>query len=91
MYGQRDPPEDPPCNDCMEVLLEENKDAGVIYQLVRGQVVTRHNGRYDQILDLNFQSIKTVMDLYEIKDQRKVFEKVRSLFFYFLKKDRAEA
>lgn len=64
--------------------MPENRQAAIIYQLVEGQIITRFNGHHDDIIDLNYGALKTVMDLYEIKDQKMVFEKVRKLFFYFL-------
>jgi hypothetical protein len=89
MYGNRNPPEKPPCDTCLVELAEENEEAGWIYQLVQGQIVTRFNGEYDVVIDLNYHAVKTVMDLYGVKDQRGVFETVRAVFFHFLR-NRAE-
>jgi hypothetical protein len=85
MYQGRTPPANPPCETCRVDLREENEDAMFVYRLVNRQVVTR--GMDGDIIDLNFQAVKTVMDLYEIKNQRTCFEKVRRIFFHFLDKE----
>ena len=66
-------------------LVPENQDAAQVYMTVRGQVVTAGNG---QVIDLDFNAVKTVMDLYGVRDQRDCFEKVRTCFFHFLNEGR---
>ena len=73
----------PPCDNCRVDLDPANRDAAEVFQTVQGQVITRHNGQYDEILDLNFLAVKTIMDLYGITDQRRTFEKVTRGFYYF--------
>lgn len=92
MYAERMPPDTPNCDELCpveaRVLLEENRDAVKIYQIVRGQVVTA--GEAHEIIDLNYQAVKVVMDLYNVKDQRRVFENVCTVFHHFLAKEREE-
>jgi hypothetical protein len=66
------------------VLREENEDVAQIYMLVRGQYVTRHNGRYDVVVDVSIPAIKDAMDAFGIEDQRGTLLKVRRLFHHFL-------
>ena len=61
-------------------MLKENEEAGNIYMLVRGQVLMSGMG---DVIDLNFVALKTVMDLYQVTDQQRVFEKVYKTFHYF--------
>jgi hypothetical protein len=90
MHGERTPPTIPPCDGCMVDLAEENEDAARIFQIVRGQVRTRFNGQHDDVIDLDFNAVKMAMDLYQIHNQREVFEKVRATFFHFLNEGSAE-
>ena len=78
LYGKRDPPEDPPCEGCREILAEENADAGMIYHVVKRQVRTA--GMTGEIVDLDHVALSAVMDIYGVKDRRDVFEKVTRAF-----------
>lgn len=84
MHGERNPPTEPPCDGCMVDLDPENEDAAKIFQLVQGQIITRHNGQHDEIIDLNYPAVKIMMDLYQIRNQRDTFERVLSVFHFFL-------
>ncbi len=86
MYGGRTPPEEPPCETCRVDLMEENREAVEMYMLVKRQVITA--GETNEVIDLNYQTVKTMMDLYRVKDQRAVFQKVCAAFHHFLNKDR---
>lgn len=90
MHSERNPPTIPPCEECKVDLNEENQEAAAIYQLVRGQIRTRHNGQYDEVVDLDYSAVKMVMDLYGVRDQKEVFEKVRQTFYFFANKARDE-
>jgi iron uptake system EfeUOB component EfeO/EfeM len=90
MHGERNPPTEPPCEDCRVDLKEENDEAARIFQIVRGQIRTRFNGQIDEVVDLDFNAVQTVMDLYQVKNQRDVFDKVRSAFYFFLQEGREE-
>lgn len=83
MYGNRMPPEDPPCEKCRVDLLDENHDAGTVYLMCRNQVITAGMG---EVIDINLQTVKTVMDLYGVKNQRECMEKVSKTFRFFLSK-----
>jgi len=67
--------------------LEENRDAGTVYIMCRNQVITAGMG---EIIDINLQTVKTVMDLYGVKDQRECVEKVTKTFRHYLSKRRDE-
>lgn len=79
---------DPPCEDCRVELLDENDEAARVYQVVQSQTVTRFNGQHDEVIDLDFNAVKAIMDLYGVRDQRTCFEKVRRTFFHFLNEAR---
>jgi len=66
--------------------MEENRDAAHIYQLCRRQVITA--GEANEVIDINYQTVRTMMDLYGVKDQRECFERIISCFHHFLKKER---
>jgi len=72
LYGQRTPPEEPPCDTCRPKFIEENEDAVRIFFLVRHQLIMGPAGP----IDVNHEAIHRAMELYEIKDKRACFEKV---------------
>ena len=74
----------PPCEICRVELDSENEQAAWIFALVKNQVVVAG----DQIIDLDFQALKAVIDIYEVQDRKRVFEKVIRTFRYFLNKSR---
>jgi iron uptake system EfeUOB component EfeO/EfeM len=88
MHAERNPPTEPPCETCWVDLDKANEEAAHIYGLVQGQIITRHNGQYDEIVDLNYSAVKIVMDLYEVKKQRECFEKVLKTFHVMLNRSR---
>lgn len=87
MYKRRTPPEDPPCETCRVDLFFENKEAAEVFLLTRNQYVTAGMG---QVVDISIPSVKIAMDLLGVKNQKECLSKVRDVFYYFLKKDRAE-
>ena len=80
LYNSRTPPGVPPCGKCRVELLENNQEASTIYMMCRGQVIT---GGMGGVIDLNFVAVKTVMDLYRVKNQQEVLEKVYKVFHHF--------
>lgn len=80
MYADRNPPEEPPCDDCYVELMPENAEAVQIFPVVRNQVVTVG----DHVIDINIPAVKTAMDLWGIKDQKSCLNKIRAAFHYFL-------
>jgi hypothetical protein len=74
------------CETCRVKLLEENRDAAQVYMLVKRQVVTA--GEAHEIIDLDYQAVKIIMNLYRIKNQRQIFEQVCRTFHHFLSKER---
>ena len=59
-------------------------DAVKVYFLAQNQLIVSMG----QIIDLNVNAIKTIMDLYEVRDQRRCLEKVMELFNYFRKESK---
>jgi hypothetical protein len=53
-----------------------------VYQIVKRQVrVAPGSG---EIIDLDYAAVKAVMDIYQVQDQKVVFEKVSRAFHFFL-------
>ena len=86
MYSNRIPPEDPPCQTCRVVLMDENEEVGNVYMITRGQIITM--GEHGAIVDISIPAIKTVMDLHGVKRQKECLNTVRKLFFELLKESR---
>ncbi len=70
--------------------MKENEDVARIYMTVRGQVRTRFNGKYDDIIDLDHNAVWAAIDAYGIQDRVGTFEKVMALFFARLNEERGE-
>lgn len=78
MYTQKVPPAEPPCHKCRVDLLEENREAGEIFSICSGQVITAPMGG---VIDINNLAIESAMRIYGVKDQKTCLKKVRRLFF----------
>jgi hypothetical protein len=72
MYGERNPPEEPPCEDCRVDLQKENEDAVRIFFMTQSQFIMGPNGP----VDINHLAVHAAMELYEIKNRRDCFKKV---------------
>jgi predicted transcriptional regulator len=59
--------------------MPENEDVARVYMATRRQVIIGGN----RVIDINIMAIKTMMDLYEVKNQAECMERVRGLFYYF--------
>jgi hypothetical protein len=81
MYGQRTPPQEPPCQQCRVDLSGENEDAARVFMITRRQVITVGMG---QVADISIPAVKVAMDLYGVKDQVSCLNQVRKLFHHFL-------
>jgi len=81
---------DPPCETCRVILMEENQDAAMIYQLCRGQVLTVFNGERTIVTDLNHVAVWMNIDRYKVKEPVRCFEAVNKVFHHFLNKEREE-
>jgi hypothetical protein len=84
MYAERVPPDTPPCRTCRVELLPENEETADVYMLTRRQAITTGMGN---VVDINLQAIKTVMDLHGVKNQKECMERVRKAFFHFLNEE----
>ena len=78
---------EPPCDICIPPLMDENKDAFNIYQKCQNQIIMSGSG---EAIDLNFHSIGFLLDLYDIQNKRRVFEKVLTVFQHFLQIEKAK-
>lgn len=61
--------------------MAENEDAAQVYIVTRNQVVNSGMG----VADISIPAVKVVMDLYQVKNQLACLNKVRKLFYHFLK------
>ncbi|PKN20882.1 MAG: hypothetical protein CVU71_03635 [Deltaproteobacteria bacterium HGW-Deltaproteobacteria-6] len=66
------------------MLRDENQEVAEIYMLVRRQYVTRHNGKFDYIVDVSIPAIESAMRAKGVKDQWSCLTRVRKLFHHFL-------
>lgn len=66
-----------PCEKCRKVPLPENEEAFMVYNIVQTQIITAGMG---EIVGLDFNAINFVMEMYEVRDRRRVFEKVLAIF-----------
>ena len=73
------------CESCRIELKEDNEEAAQIYNMVRGQVITRFNGEIDVVVDLNHLAVWAAIDGYGIKKRTEVFERVMRTFYHLLK------
>jgi hypothetical protein len=83
MYGNRTPPETPPCGTCRVELLKENEEAANVYMLTRQQVIMMQTDKGPRPIDISIPAIKDVMDIYGVQDQRGCLLKVRKVFHHF--------
>lgn len=71
-----------PCGECMPQAMEENKEAWMIFQISRNQLIV---GGMGGVIDINIMAVKTVMDLYEIENQCECMEKVLQMAHIFIR------
>ncbi len=69
---------EPKCQECVPELLPENYDLMSIYMKVQNQHIMGFGGP----VDLDFGSVKFIMDLYEVpaESRKMMFEKVYRLY-----------
>lgn len=61
-------------------LLPENEAAARIFQLVRGQVITRNGGERGLVEELNHLAVWSAIDAYGVSNRTEVFERVLRTF-----------
>jgi hypothetical protein len=88
VYNGKTPPEEPPCDECRVELMEENKEAAMIYNLVQGQVITAGMG---EPIDINHIALWEAIDRFRISNPLDCFGKVNRIFRHFLKERRRES
>lgn len=82
MYAERNPPEEPPCETCRVIPMPENADAFRIFFLVQHQLILSMGG----VVDINHLAIHAAMDLYQIQNKQKCFEKVLKICRWWVSK-----
>ena len=82
-YAERTPP-GPPCESCRVELVSENEDAAEVYMMTRWQYVTRHNGKFDVVVDISIPAVESAMRIKKVRDQEGCLNKVRRTFHHFL-------
>lgn len=80
--------EEPPCDVCKPFLMPENEEAMFIYNKAANQVRVAGMG---DIVGLDYNALKFIMDLYGIGNQRECFEKVNYAFNKILEAKRANS
>ena len=83
-YGERTPPEDPPCSTCWVDLMPENAAAAEVYMISQNQIITAGMG---QIIDMSIPAVKIVMDLWQVSNQKRCLSKVLAAFHHLRCKD----
>lgn len=81
MYGERKPPQKPPCDTCREEANEENQDAIKIFFLTRSQVLMTASGA---AIEISHEAVHRAMELYQVQAKRTCFEKVLTLGHWWI-------
>lgn len=68
-------------------LLPENEEAGAVFMMVRGQVISAEIGERRRIVTLSIPAVKDVMDIYGVKDQQRCLGRVMRLWHEMRAKD----
>ena len=66
----------PKCNECLPPLMPENSEALQVYTKVQNQHIMGMNGP----IDLDLKSVKIVMDLLDIQDQKSCLDRVHKAY-----------
>ena len=65
--------------------MDENKDALDVYLMIQNQLIIA--GMNGVILDVDFNAIKFILDLYDIANKKIIFEKVIKVARHFINED----
>jgi hypothetical protein len=76
----------PDCEKCLPKLFPENEDAAAVYSQVRNQAI--YVGMEAVPVDLDFKSVKIVMDFYDIKNKADCFQRVLKMWHHVAELDR---
>jgi len=68
-------------------LLPENEEAGAVFMMVRGQVISAEIGERRRIVTLSIPAVKDVMDIYGVQDRRGCLGRVMRLWHEMRAKD----
>lgn len=72
LYARRSPTQEPPCDSCRPVILEENEEAISLYSFVQNQWIMGPVGP----IDINHVAVWEAIDRYIIKDKIGTFKKI---------------
>lgn len=79
---------EPPCDICMPEIMPNNKKALELYSLVQTQLVVIGMG---EVLDINFNAIEFIMNLYNVPNKKEVFEKIVKVSRYFIEENKRKS
>ena len=82
MYENRQPPEEPPCNDCRIDPIPENVQAISLFRRVQYQLIMGMGGP----VDVSHEAMHRAMDLYDIEDRKRCFTKMLALSRWWIGK-----
>ena len=77
MYLDASEPCHPPCEDCYVVLLSVNEYVIYLYGKLRKQIILSGMG---DIININQNAIRNLLELYEVKNKRKMFDDIIECF-----------
>lgn len=80
VYGNKLPPQEPPCGDCRPALLEENEDAITVYSIVQNQWIMGAGGP----VDINHLAVWEAIDRHRVRDTLSTFRKVLTLSHWMI-------
>ena len=80
LYGSKLPPQDPPCDTCRPVMLDENEDAITLYSIVQNQWIMGPGGP----VEINHLAVWSAIDRYGVKDGVGAFQKILALSRWML-------
>lgn len=84
MHERREPSEEPPCDTCRVDPMPENREALVVFMIVRNQLIM---GPMSPI-DINHLAIYPQMEIRKINNRRQCFDKVLHLARWYLERIR---
>ena len=80
LYGRRTPPQEPPCDTCRPVMLDENEDAITLYSIVQNQWIMGSGGP----VDINHLAVWEAIDRHPVVDTLETFKKILALSRWML-------
>lgn len=69
----------PTCSECMPEYMPENRDALMLWPIVRGQVIAT----FGQVIDINHLALWEDIDRFGVGNPKQTFLKILKLFHHF--------